>query len=329
MLVNLILAMGIVLSNSVSATTYIAKNPVMDQKITCVAKNILVCYQRESAVPIWENKYLNDARGLILVDGLLYLTDDNQAHIYNANSGELIKLINTNGQLFDPIIAENKLILTDTNGNISVLNYKSGQLIWQRKIDDGWLYPPSVKNNQIWTGGQSGIVWSLSLSDGLLLWRKDLGQELVYRPVISKHGLIASTFDGKIHSLDSQTGLHQWVTVLTSAVIELQASNSDEIIASAYDGNLYALQAASGKLLWQAHAHSNARFNFVTNIDRTVSLDYKGNFKIFNKQSGQLIKNLKIEGSHQASPLILQSTIWFYPDDKPAIKLKLYEKNII
>lgn len=309
--------------------TYQAMNPVTDNQITCVATNNLACYLSVNGEKLWENEDINDSHGLILINELLYLTQDNSVKVFQAHNGTLLHSFDHPGTLFDPVITSNLLILTSQQGHVSALNSTNGNLIWQRKLDSGWVYPPAVAGNQLITGGQSGILWSLNLNNGKTLWQKKLPNELVYRPVTSSAGLIVSTFDGIVRTLSSQTGELLWETPLSTALFNIKTESSGKIISSGYDGKLFALDAYSGKLIWQTQAFSTARFQYTSSVQHTASIDHLGLFKLFDNQSGVLLKELKIEGSHQVSPLMAHSTIWIFPDESPAVQLQLNNNDFI
>ncbi len=326
------LSVSILLLTSFSAfsqqtITYQAQNPIANNQIVCASNQYLSCYHLNTKKQLWKNTSINDARGLILYDNKLFLTQDDNIKIFNATNGALLQTLTQAGTLFDPVISAGLLILSSQQGHISVLDAKTNQLIWHKQLDSHWVYPPAISNNTLVTGGQGAVLWSLNIKDGRTLWSKKLTNELVYQPIISNSGIVISTFDGVVRTLDIKTGQNIWQTPLSAALTHIKLNAPNQIIGSSYDGQLYAINTTNGHLNWHVSVANSARFFYSNHLKLTASINYKGLFNLIDNTTGQILQNINLSGQHQVSPLIQRSSIWLFPDKKPAFQLKLNNNN--
>jgi len=160
------------------------------------------------------------------------------------------------------------------------------------------------------------------------LWQKKLAQQLVYQPIMTTKGVVLNGFDGIVRTLNVTTGDEIWQTPMPTPLTQLKLNASNAIIASAYDGNLYALDISNGRLIWHTSVADSARFFYSNRLNLTASINHNGKFNLIDNQTGHPLTTLNLSGQYQVSPFITASSIWLFPDKKPAFQRSLNNINI-
>jgi len=310
---------------SPTSTSY-PKNPTSNQSVECISDNSIKCYAAASQKLLWENHLVNTPHGMLLRGDKLYVNSDHVAMILNVHDGQLIAQIHNEGTLFDPVVTSGRLILSDQQGWIRVIDLPTMNTLWRRRIEQSWVYPPAVIGGAVITGGRDGVATALDLSSGEILWRKKIGQELVYRPVIAAGKIFISSFDGKLRSIDPKSGTIVAELQLDSPVFAIFPDLNEKLYAAGYDGNLYAINARNNSLLWNQRLADSLRFYFSVGTHEIASIDHAGNFMLIDKQTGSVIQHTRFEGRYQVSPLMTHSKIRLFPRGKPFSTFKTLKR---
>jgi len=148
---------------------------------------------------------------------------------------------------FSPSQDKNALYFGNKNGEIIKLDRLNGQLIWRKKISNGWVYSPALSQNLLITGGQDSMLYALNKINQQLVWKKALAQQLVYQVVSDKNFIITTTFDGKVQAFNAQNGQLKWQQQFSSAS-QFPLFYKDLIILASYEGQLRFLSRQDGTL---------------------------------------------------------------------------------
>jgi len=300
---------------------YYPQNPLTANTTYCVSSQRLQCFNAQTQQLLWQNTAIKSARGLLLINGKLFVNLDHSALILDAHNGKTLARWDNEGTLFDPVVSANRLILSDQQGWLRVIDLASGQTMWRRKIESSWVYPPAVVGSVLISGGRDGQLSAVDIDTGRVRWRKKIGQELVYRPVAVAGKVFVSSFDGYLRAIDPASAAVISSTHLDSPVFNIQTDGKDTLVAAGYNGNLYAVDAATARLRWQQPVATSLRFAFSLDKDQVSSIDYQGQFYLLDKANGRLLQHFRFAGTHHIAPLMTSSRIRLFPADMPVINI--------
>lgn len=299
------------------------QNPVADNTVYCVSDQRLQCFDAQNQQLLWQNTTVKPARGLLLIDGKLFVNLDHEALVLDARSGKTLAQWENEDTLFDPVVSANHLILSDQQGWLRVIDLASRQTMWRRKIESSWVYPPAVVGSVLISGGRDGQLTALNIDSGQVRWRKKIGQELVYRPVAAAGKVFISSFDGYLRAIDPASADIISSIPLNSPVFDIQTDGKNTLVAAGYDGNLFAIDAATARIRWQYPVASSLRFAFSLDKDRVSSIDYQGQFYLLDKSNGRVLQHSGFAGNHRIAPLMTSAKVRLFPTDKSVINIPI------
>ncbi len=162
-----------------------------------------------------------------------------------------------------PVIAENKLFVIDTEGQVSAFNATSGSLIWRKTIVlEGEGSRPafgggvSVMNGRVFATTGFGVVVAFDANGGAELWRARLPTPLRAAPAVDQNRVFVTSQDGQLTALNAETGEQLWqanATVEPAAIMGPGAPSIalDTVVAGFPSGELFALRVENGRTAWQ------------------------------------------------------------------------------
>lgn len=296
-------------------------NPLTSANIYCVSDTRLQCFNAQTQLLLWQNKDIKSARGMVLSDGKLFINRGHVALMLDAQNGKELSEWDNKHKLFDPVVTNNHLILSDQQGWLRVIDLDSRETKWSRKVESSWIYPPAVIGSLLISGGRDGKLSAVDIETGSPLWQTNITQEIVYRPVEATGKIFVSSFDGYIRVIEPSNGDIISTIHLGSAVFDIKSDGNDKLLAAGYDGTLYAIDTQTGSIRWQRQVADSQRFSFNLNDQLISSIDYQGKFYLINKTDGKLIKESIFAGIHHVAPLMTSSIVRLFPSDKPVINI--------
>jgi outer membrane protein assembly factor BamB len=140
------------------------------------------------------------------VDGsLATISDSLYASAYNGDLAE-IDVTNGNprwtrklGSATGVVIAEDNLVLTDSEGTVHVADRRSGANIWQfKEFKNRQLTSPAVLNDTIVVGDLEGYLHLLDLKSGKVVGRERQDDGFAVPPLAAGGSLFVLSLDGKL-----------------------------------------------------------------------------------------------------------------------------------
>lgn len=159
-------------TDSVSAISTIKGSPVVDQNMTFIIGhgNRMFALDTKTGDQIWEKHIGGLFTPLLHNDVLFVLSLQNQLLCMKKETGQIVwttqlektfpkskKLLNWAG----PILAGNKLFLSNSMGNLVAFDPKSGKMLDTIALKDAFLLPPIAVNSGIYLFSESGRVYFL------------------------------------------------------------------------------------------------------------------------------------------------------------------------
>ncbi len=262
-------------------------NPQWSKHVLLVSHQGITAYDTQTLQPRWSALATLQTNEPTWVDNKLLVGSSLGLYALDVETGETLWHFSNGAHLFSPSVKDGIAYVASINGTLYALVADSGQLIWQKRISNGWIYPPAIIGNRLISGGQDGAIQAIDMANGELHWRYDVGQELVFRPVATHSGsVIVTTFAGKVFAIDGLSGQLRWQQQHSVASFSPVVSQG-LIYLSGYDNQLRVLESDKGELLW--HRALPGRPSNTPQIDSTriLFLTQEGRYLLLNKSTGQ------------------------------------------
>jgi len=238
------------------------------------------------------------------------------------------------GQLFIklfPLILDDRIVVTDRDGNVSAYALQTGKKLWQTALDISVSGGVGGDNNHLVISGRNGHVVLLD-AKGKLVWKVDASSEVLMPAQIAGHSIIIRSVDGRISALNIKDGSEQWTYRRDVPALTLRG-NSSPIIKQGYifngldNGRLVTLDLLDGHTVFDIAVASPAGRS---ELERLVDIDghaemlkdtlymasYQGRVISLDVRRGQLNWSRKLSAYNGVS---YSSNSLFISDDKDSI----------
>lgn len=179
------------------------------------------------------------------------------------------------------------------------------QVAWQILFEPGVVAGPTVADDRLILGTSKGDVIALSPQDGRQLWQARLNSEVVSKPVVSQGRVLVRTNDGRLVSLNANTGEVIWVAEHQMPTLFLRGSapvlvDGARVYIGRESGYVEALSFATGEKIWEARiAIPSGRTDLERMVDiqaalvldggRLFALSYNGRMVALNRLNGNFL----------------------------------------
>jgi len=181
-------------------------------------------------------------------DGRLYAVD--------SRSGKLAFSYDAKAPLLSsPLITEEKLILTDTQGKVHALDPQTGSDIWvvESNADNvaSMVASPVVHGHSVIVCDRRGVVTALDIRLGMKLWTFTAADAIVAAPKVQRDRLYFGTKGGQVYAVNCATGKLEWKYVAAGKILSTPVASVDAVYVGSQAGVFFALEAESGRLMWE------------------------------------------------------------------------------
>lgn len=152
-----------------------------------------------------------------------------------------------------PGIAEHFTFLSGCDALLRVVDIKSGEEIRSVEMESHLIASPAIVDDMLYIGSHAGDVSAVNWKTGDLIWRYNGDRDLPYHAsaAVTDDLVLVGSHDKNMHAIDRATGKARWV-VPTKARIESSAAVVDSrVFFGSGDGNLYGLNVQDGKEIWK------------------------------------------------------------------------------
>jgi outer membrane protein assembly factor BamB len=209
-----------------------------------------------------------------------------------------------------PVIASQRLYVSDSGGRIVALDATNGNRLWSADVDERITGGPGVGENTVLVGTGEGGVIALDAENGRRLWSATVSSEVLSPPLKSEGIVVVRTNDGKVFGLGGDSGKQLWIYDRTVPSLTLRGTSAPIIVAgvviAGFDGGkLTALDLRTGRLLWEV---SVAAARGRSELERMVDIDsdpmvvddviyvttFQGQLAAIQLDSGRILWNRQI-----------------------------------
>ena len=161
------------------------------------------------------------------------------------------------------IINNNRVIFTNTLGDISSLDIETGNLIWQTPTQSSDIYESyfSLKNsdlisenNTIYFSNNQNEFFAIDQRNGVIKWKQNLNSNL--RPTYADNLVFTITLEGYFVAIDSRNGNIVRMTNIINKIKKYKKENikpigfivsQDKVYLSLSNGRLITIETLTGK----------------------------------------------------------------------------------
>ena len=181
-----------------------------------------------------------------------------------------------------PVVADNKLFVTDVTATIHAFAADTGAALWSAGITEGKLNKAarfgggvSYDDGKLYATDGVGDVVAMNAADGAILWRAKPGAPLRGSPTVANGAVYVLTQDNQVFSLNQADGKVQWVqsgTLETQGVfgVAAPAVSQGTVVAGFSSGELSAYRYENGRILWQ---DALSRTSVTTSVSSLSDID--------------------------------------------------------
>jgi outer membrane protein assembly factor BamB len=225
-----------------------------------------------------------------------------------------------------PAVANGRVIVGVSNGNVLAVNSTTGELFWSYDTGAGsnsiWS-SPAIASGRVYIGTRDSNLYCLNESTGLLLWKYATGNQIDSAPLVSDGKVFFGSQDGKFYCLDAASGSFVWSYTLAAdsygnvGIYSSPAILGDTIFVCSVYGGLHAIAASTGTMIWS--------YSVTGTIDSTPAVSEGAVFftsseaKVYcvSASGGGLIWNTTISGGMfvRSSPAVANGRLFFGTDN--------------
>ena len=152
-----------------------------------------------------------------------------------------------------------KLVYTNTSGEIKAANTQNGNTVWTYKTDGKIYSTPTVYENTVWCASSDSYVYGLDATNGKLRHKLKTDKAVVSSPACADDKVMLAGGDGVCRAWDVNSGKLLWTFDNVKNFVVTRPQIKDGVLFFGSWGNeFYALDTETGKprWIWQ-NGHSN------------------------------------------------------------------------
>jgi eukaryotic-like serine/threonine-protein kinase len=221
---------------------------------------------RETGESLWSTPLDDEVYGspLILENQLFFTTSAGTIYAIDLRSHEIIWQFEGEGFSIASLASWENLILAGIQENLFALDNETGDIVWQKHVDNAFWFSPAIADGKLFVGaGSTNFAYAIDVETGEELWQFEAESDAWSAAAIGDGLVYIGNKDGSMYALDAETGEVVWQFAAEDWLV------SDPVLADGilYFGegnhmneegprNLYALDATTGEELWRFQAES-------------------------------------------------------------------------
>ncbi len=232
-----------------------------------------------------------------------------------------------------PVVAENRIFVTDAQAQITAFDSKSGQRLWrtemtpdiQRKskkwyqvfennnpAEIGFGGGVAFDNGKVFATSGFGFVVGMNADTGEVLWQYETEAPIRTAPTATNGSVYVVTNANEFISLDQQTGEVQWdyqsfEEAARFLAATSPAANADVVVAPFSSGEVTALRADNGQELWTETVARSSKLTALSNLNdiagspvidrgRVYAISHAGQISAIDLRSGRTVWESPVSG---------------------------------
>jgi outer membrane protein assembly factor BamB len=161
----------------------LCKPIISNNKLIVTTKNNIFAIDKENSYIIWNVKMKNSHSHLSVINGLIYLINDNSITVIDSESGKKVATKKYRIKWFDSpvVVNDDRFFVSTSNSKIIEVHKDTLEVINEYKYPGGWAIActPDFFSNQIISNSYSAYVSSFDIDSSEIVWRvkKQVGSQ--------------------------------------------------------------------------------------------------------------------------------------------------------
>lgn len=220
-----------------------------------------------------------------------------------------------------PVVAENRLFVVDTAGQVSAFDATSGASLWRSPMPDfdqttraAFGGGVSSEGGRVYVTTGLGLVAALDPRTGAIMWQKRMGTPLRGAPAVYADRLFVNSQDSQLTALSTVDGNQLWQVNATVEPADILGAGApavaqETVVAGFASGELFALRVENGRTAWQDQlartgrttalgALSGIAASPVIDRGRVFAIGHGGRMAALELATGQRVWEREFAGVH-------------------------------
>jgi outer membrane protein assembly factor BamB/predicted Ser/Thr protein kinase len=211
-----------------------------------------------------------------------------------------------------PTLDGDRLIVTTDKGYIYMLQAGSGQVIWDRPLQQS-MQPPTVGDRRIFLSA-GPTLFALDANDGAVDWTFDAGGAITTRAVIAGDMVVVGTERGLLYALRIADGQLHLRYQASGALSAAPATGPDALYVVDQSGAVTAISPTSASVLWRFEAGSAIIASPLLADGKLLFGAANGMFYALDARGGQMLARIQLGGSAVSPPALGDGLIFVRAD---------------
>ncbi len=213
--------------------------------------------------------------------------------------------------LAEPIIAEKKVFVIDSEGELSAFDLETGAEVWSKSLlagdDNDTLGGAGLAyaDEKVFATTGSGRLYALLAETGEVLWEKNLLSPLRSAPTVYEGKLFIVSLDNRITAFDLETGEKAWdydavaesTTFLGSPA---PAAGGKVVVAAFSSGEIFAFKAENGVPIFSDALVPVRQGSFITGLSAIKGRVVLSDDMMFASSGGDVTAAISVKTGERA-----------------------------
>lgn len=242
---------------------------------------------------------------VLMQDTLLYVglsPQRNRVDAINLKSRKAIWRVPVKDASPAPIILNDRLIISSSDGTVFCLDLKTGDQIWNFAGKGRFVAPLAYGDGRIFQPSDNGSLYAIDASTGDLAYEVKLDGPLVGGVAVSDLVYVAS-MSGEVYGIQANSGTVLWQTRLKGPVWTSPAVNDEMIVIGHSGGEIVALSRNNGSLVWSYPIVEVVKASPLLVGQYVVAGTMSGKLVVLNAQDGTVVSETKAVGAIAFPPV--------------------------
>lgn len=255
-----------------------------------------------------------------LADSFLVICEESEEGellVINYISGELVWNVKTYGLCLQPAIYNNAVFWVDGRETINAARLTDGYRLWSEKLGAVFYAGPVICNDRLFIATAEGIAYCLDVENGEILWQDDEGSVMANSsPACYQDRLYYCSADGRVICYDSFDGEILWEHNEKPRLFYSPCVDESGLYYGTGDGLFVKLDRDSGEKIWEFSAQAPVRGAALVTPRTVIFTSLDYRVFMLDKENGELLSSYTTSGMISAAPALYRDKLFIAAQDK-------------
>ena len=222
-------------------------------------------------------------------------------------------VVSVPGNPSSPVVVNNCIYVTSSNGNIYCLDVAYGQEIWSNTTGGiDYHSSPAVADGRVFVGSTDKNLYCFDALDGDLLWNKTTGDKIYSPPIYFGDRVVVYSKDNKLYCYNAINGDLHWSNVTTGSTTYYSspAAADGKVYFFNYNGILSCFDIMDGQLIWSNTTTSAGLGASPAVVDGYVYIGTTPYLRCFDAENGEQEWQSSISGHVESCPAVAYGKVY-------------------